>query len=177
MSAGARGPLGNLIADAQRWAGSADLAVMNAGGVRAALDTGVATYGSLFEIQPFGNRLVKLRVRGRDLRAYLERIVARREPNAHLSGVTVVYDSTRAPGNRIVSLTLAGGRPLADDSVYSIVMNDFMVAGGDGLGLGAAALSSEELNIVDLDALISYLEAQPKPVRAPRDQRLVLRRP
>lgn len=177
MAPGARGTLGNLIADAQRSAGSADLAVMNVGGVRAPLDTGLVTYGSLFEVQPFGNRLVKLRVRGSDIRAYLERILSRREINAHLSGATVVYDSTRQAGRRIVSVTLSGGRSLDDTTVYSVVMNDFMAAGGDGLGLGAAALSSQELNLVDLDALIAYLQAQPQPVLAPRDPRWVLHRP
>ena len=50
--------LGNLIADAQRAAGKADVAVMNNGGIRADLQAGQATYGSLFEIQPFGNTLI-----------------------------------------------------------------------------------------------------------------------
>jgi 2',3'-cyclic-nucleotide 2'-phosphodiesterase (5'-nucleotidase family) len=72
---------------------------------------------------------------------------------------------------------LSGGRSLDDTTVYSVVMNDFMAAGGDGLGLGAAALSSEELNLVDLDVLIAYLQAQPQPVLAPRDTRWVLHKP
>jgi 2',3'-cyclic-nucleotide 2'-phosphodiesterase (5'-nucleotidase family) len=35
-------PLGNLIADAQRWAGKGDIAVMNNGGIRASLRAGTA---------------------------------------------------------------------------------------------------------------------------------------
>jgi 2',3'-cyclic-nucleotide 2'-phosphodiesterase (5'-nucleotidase family) len=50
-------PLGNLIADAQRWAAKGDVAIMNNGGIRTELRAGEATYGSLFEIQPFGNTL------------------------------------------------------------------------------------------------------------------------
>ena len=49
--------LGNLIADAQRAAAHADVAIMNNGGIRADLHAGPASYGSLFEIQPFGNLL------------------------------------------------------------------------------------------------------------------------
>jgi 2',3'-cyclic-nucleotide 2'-phosphodiesterase (5'-nucleotidase family) len=78
-----RGPgeqyaLGHLLADAQRWAGRGDVAVMNNGGIRADLRAGTATYGSLFEVQPFGNVLSRVAARGRDLRAYLEQIVGAR---------------------------------------------------------------------------------------------------
>ncbi|HJQ53741.1 MAG TPA: 5'-nucleotidase C-terminal domain-containing protein, partial [Gemmatimonadaceae bacterium] len=57
-------PLGNLIADAQRWAGKGDVAIMNNGGIRTDLRAGEATYGSLFELQPFGNTLYELRMTG-----------------------------------------------------------------------------------------------------------------
>ena len=79
--------LGNLIADAERAAGHADVAVMNNGGIRADLPAGPATYGTLFEVQPFGNVLYRVTVRGDDLRRYLERIVGGREPRVHVSGV------------------------------------------------------------------------------------------
>jgi hypothetical protein len=52
-------------------------------------------------------------------------------------------------------------------------MNNFMAAGGDGLALGAAAIRSEALPIVDLDALIAYLRQLPQPVRAPTEPRIV----
>jgi 2',3'-cyclic-nucleotide 2'-phosphodiesterase (5'-nucleotidase family) len=164
--------LGNLIADAQRWAGKGDVAVMNNGGIRADLRAGQATYGSLFEIQPFGNTLYRVTVRGRDLRAYLDRLVRRDQPNVHVSGVTVRYDSTRAAGSRIVSATLDGGRAIDDARVYSVILSDFLVTGGDGLGLAGSAISTTPLNIVDLDALVGYLRSLPGPVRAPSEVRL-----
>ena len=71
---------------------------MNNGGIRADLQAGQATYGSLFEIHPFANVLYRLTVRGRDLRAYLERLIGRDELNAHVSGVTIVYRARQATG-------------------------------------------------------------------------------
>src|ERR1019366_236860 len=59
--------LGNLIAAAQRARPHADVAVMNNGGIRADLHAGPVAYGSLFEIQPFANMLVRVTVRGSDL--------------------------------------------------------------------------------------------------------------
>jgi 2',3'-cyclic-nucleotide 2'-phosphodiesterase (5'-nucleotidase family) len=163
--------LGNLIADAQRAAAHADVAVMNNGGIRADLRAGPASYGALFEVQPFGNLLVRVTVRGRDLRAYLESFVAHGAPRVHVSGVVARYDLARPSGSRIVSATV-GGAPLDDAREYTVAYTDFMATGGDGLGLASAAVKQEALGIVDLDALIAFVQAMPggviEPDAAPR---------
>ncbi len=165
--------LGHLIADAQRAAGKADFAVMNNGGIRADLGAGQATYGSFFEIHPFGNTLHRLTVRGRDLRAYLERLVGRETLNAHISGATVVYAPAKPAGARLVSVRMADGRPLRDDAMYTMVLSNFLLSGGDGLGLGAEAVKNESVPGTDLDALIAYVRTQPQPLRVPFEPRLV----
>ncbi|HKO15640.1 MAG TPA: 5'-nucleotidase C-terminal domain-containing protein [Gemmatimonadaceae bacterium] len=166
--------LGDLIADAMRVVGKGDVGVMNNGGIRAPLRAGIATYGSLFEIQPFANVLVRLSVRGRDLRGYLERQVDQHRPGVQVSGVVVVYDTTRPPGSRLVSVRMRNGTPLQDDRTYTVVLNDFMATGGDRLGFGDRALRTEPLDVVDLDALITHLRSLPQPVRPPRGPRLVV---
>jgi 5'-nucleotidase len=165
-------PLGNLIADAMRVEGHGDVAVMNNGGIRANLREGPATYGSLFEVQPFANMLYRYTLSGVALRAYLEKLVGKRL-NVHISGAVVTYDSTAAPGARIRSVRLADGSELKPDGEYTLVLNDFLATGGDGLGLSAAARRTEVLPIVDLDAFVSYLRSRPQPVRAPADVRFV----
>lgn len=177
IESGVDGLLGNLIADAQRAAGAGDVAVMNTGGVRAPLNAGLATYRELFEVHPFNNVLVRVTLRGRDLRSYLERLVGRERRNFHLSGVVVEFDNARAVGGRLVRVTMSDGRLLDDEGTYRLILSDFLAAGGDGLSVTERALSVEELWIPDLDALIAYLKAQPQPVRAPRDARLVPRAP
>jgi 2',3'-cyclic-nucleotide 2'-phosphodiesterase (5'-nucleotidase family) len=87
--------------------------------------------------------------------------------------VTLRYDPSRASGQRIVSARLSNGRDILDDNEYTLVMNNFMAAGGDGLALGADAIRSEPLPIVDLDALVAYLTQLPQPVRAPTERRIV----
>ena len=169
---GSQYALGNLVADAQRAAGKADVAVMNNGGIRADLQAGQATYGSIFEIQPFGNSLYRLTVRGRDLRAYLERLVGREHLNAHVSGVRVVYVPTKPVGARISTVTMADGRALRDDATYTLVLSNFLLGGGDGLGLAADAIKTEPLSIPDIDALVNYVRAQRQPLRVPFEARL-----
>ena len=169
--------LGNLIADAQRVAGKGDVAVMNNGGIRADLQAGQATYGSIFEIQPFGNTLYRLTVRGRDLRAYLERLVGGSALNAHVSGVTVVYVPTKPAGSRITTVKLADGRALRDDATYTLVLSNFLLGGGDGLGLAADAIKTEPVGIPDIDALVNYIRAQRQPLRVPFESRLTAAHP
>jgi 2',3'-cyclic-nucleotide 2'-phosphodiesterase (5'-nucleotidase family) len=169
---GSQYPLGNLIADAMRADGQSDVAIMNNGGIRTSLRAGPATYGSLFEIMPFANALYRYTVTGNALRDYLERLVAKR-PGVHLSGAVVTYDSTAAEGSRISSVRMADGSALRPDGRYTLVLNDFLATGGEGLALGKRAVKSDVLPDNDLDALITYLRARPQPVQAPSDARFV----
>ena len=154
--------LGHLIADAQRAAGSADFAVMNNGGIRADLLAGTVTYGALFEVSPFGNVLYRVTVRGAALRAYFEKMYdGQRAPRVHVSGIMLRWDNTRPAGQRLVEARLPNGQPLDDAREYRLVLSDFMLTGGDGLGLGDAARNVEPLNIQDLDALIAYVRQMP----------------
>ncbi len=164
--------LGNLIADAMRVVGKGDVGVMNNGGIRANLRAGQATYGTLFEIQPFGNILYRVTVSGKSLRGYVAALVAR-SPNVHVSGVTITYDSTKTGASRFLSAQLAGAKEIRDDAQYTIILNDFLATGGDGLAVTTGAIRTEILTIADLDALVEYLKSLPQPVRAPAEVRII----
>jgi 2',3'-cyclic-nucleotide 2'-phosphodiesterase (5'-nucleotidase family) len=145
---------------------------MNNGGIRAGLAAGTATFGALFELQPFANTLYVLTVRGADLRTHLARMVVRDRPRWHVSGLTVTFDSARTGDARLVAVTLADGTPLADDRLYSVALNDFLVTGGDGLQLAERAASVRPTSLVDLDVLVGYLGQLAQPVRAPAEERI-----
>ena len=165
-------PLGNLIADAQRWAAKGDVAIMNNGGIRTDLRAGEATYGSLFEIQPFGNFLYSLTMTGAQLRGLLEAMLAKNGLDDHVSGLTIKYDPSKPAGSRLVSVTMADGSALSDTRTYSVIVNDFLATGGEGYNAGQRATSMKSTNIVDLDALIDYLRSLPTPITAPTDVRI-----
>jgi 5'-nucleotidase len=169
---GSQYALGNLVADAMREATHSDIAVMNNGGIRANLLAGDANFGRIYEVQPFNNTLFTLTVRGSDLRAYLARLVAGTSPRAHLSGVQLRYDPARPADDRIVDVRV-GGKAIDAKRAYTITLNDFMVTGGDGLGLAGVALETRATNIVDLDALVAYIKARPQGVAPPAVDRIV----
>jgi len=163
-------PLGNLIADALRAAGRADVAIINNGGIRAGLDSGVVTWGQLFQVSPFQNFVVRLTVTGAELRRVLDEFIGARGPQAHVSGVRVVYVLGAPPGQRIAALTLRNGAPVRDGRRYTLALPDYLASQG-----GVSSLPRRNTGIVDLDALAEYLRRLPQPVRAPAEDRMVER--
>jgi len=159
-------PLGRLLADAYRNIGKADVAIMNNGGIRADLPAGPVSYGALFEVQPFQNRLVRVTVTGAVLREALEHALAGGAPRAHVSGLEVWYDPTHPEGQRIRKIRLLNGRSLDLRRNYTIAVPDFLAEGGDGFAMLTAA-PRVDAGLVDVDAVIAYLGVLPQPVGAP----------
>ena len=163
-------PLGNLIADAYRAAAHADVAIVNNGGIRADLPAGTVTWGQLFEVVPFQNFVVRLRVTGAVLRAALEHAVGAADARAHVSGVRVRVAPSNPPGQRVTAVALADGRAIQDIATYTLAVPDFMAAGGSGYAM--LRVPAENTGVVDVDALVEYLRRLPQPVHPPEDVRV-----
>ncbi|OLC06274.1 MAG: hypothetical protein AUH41_13125 [Gemmatimonadetes bacterium 13_1_40CM_66_11] len=164
--------LGRLIAEAQRAAGRADVAIMNNGGIRSDLPEGVITWGQVYQVQPFQNRLLRLTVKGDVLLAALEQCVAGRDhlPDCHVAGVEVWYDASKPPGQRVARTRLANGKDIDKSATYTLVVSDFMATGGSGFKMLVGS-PKEDLDVLDIDALTRYLGVLRSPVEAPNDAR------
>ena len=172
LTVGTEYPLGNLIADAQRAAAKADFALMNNGGIRRDLLAGPVTYGDLFELQPFGNVVVRVTVTGSELKQILEHSMARGRPRVHVSGMTVRYDLRRPSGDRVIEIQAGNGQRIALERGYTLAVTNFLAGGGDGLPI-LPSRRPEPSGKSDLEAVIDWLARLPQPIRAPRDRRLV----
>src|SRR5690242_3911352 len=162
--------LGRLIADAQRAIAKTDVSLINNGGIRADLGAGVATYGDLFRVEPFQNRLLRVVVSGKVLRAALEHALRGDRPDAHLAGIEVWYDPRKPSGRRIKKLRLADGRGVDGNGRYTLAVNDFLGSGGGGYTM-LRGLPSGDVGMTDLDALIQYLTVLHQPIAPPDDPR------
>ncbi len=174
-------PLTQTVADAQlaatREAG-AELALMNATGVRASLGEGgrfEVAYEDVFAVQPFANQLITVTLSGAQLLQILERPLAAARPRPGLTpsrGLVYTWDANRPPGQRIVpGSLLLNGKPLTDESRVRVTANDFLVdAEGSVFGKG----SERQPGPVDVEALEQYIRNQPglTPDPVPRITRL-----
>lgn len=152
--------LGNLIADAQREAVGAQLALMNQGGIRAALPAGDVHWGDLFAVQPFSNVVVALELTGAQIQRALEAqwLDPARVHRLTVSGLRYVWDPAAALGERIVEVTV-GEQPLDASARYRVAVNNFLAEGGSGFTMFREA-SRREVGPVDLEALIAFLRAR-----------------
>lgn len=130
--------LGNLVADAMLAAApDAEVALANAGGLRAPLRAGDVTFGDVLAVLPFGNALATAALRGADLRAAIEnglsQPLAGRFPQ--VAGIRFAWDAAAPAGSRLgpVEVRRAGRwEALEPERVYRVVTNDFLRRGGDG---------------------------------------------
>lgn len=122
--------MGNLITDAMREYFNVDVAIHNAGGIRANLPKGEVTFRDCYKIDALSNTAVTMRVTGRELREILEVGVNGHHAIFQVSGLRMVYDTKRPPMDRVVSVTLGEGVPLDSAAEYSLVTNSFLAAGG-----------------------------------------------
>jgi 5'-nucleotidase len=164
--------LGNLIADAQRAAMGSDIALMNPGGIRADLDAGPVTWGELFSIQPFGNSLVQQTLTGEQVYAVLEQQwQGQTMPRImQVSGLTYTWDNSLPEGQRVVAAS-HDGEPIDRAASYTVTCNSFMAAGGDNFTVFTQGTGSVG-GPLDLDALISYVQAQGQPLSAAIEGRI-----
>ena len=138
---------------------------MNPGGIRADITpaaTGNVTYGQLFTVQPFGNSLVTLTLKGSEIKTLLEQQWQGQSSPRLLqvsNGFSYQWDNNRALGDRVVpgSIKLNG---VAIDAAasYRVTVNSFLASGGDNftvLNNGSNRLGGAQ----DLDALEAWFKA------------------
>lgn len=168
--------MGNLVADAMRFAGGAEVAIQNGGGIRADIAAGDVTVGDTFNVLPFTN-LVKTAqvVTAAQLKGVLEHSVETASTSgavngrfAQVSGMRVVYDTSRAAGDRVLSITLddgtvlvAGGKVVAGARSVSMATIDFTANGGDGFPFAALGVQFDNAvnTITYQEALADYIES------------------
>ncbi|MEN7342514.1 MAG: bifunctional UDP-sugar hydrolase/5'-nucleotidase [Pseudomonadota bacterium] len=121
--------IGKMMTAAIREQSGADIAIHNvAGGIRADFQSGPLTYGDVFRVFPFDNRLTLLDMTGASLRRLLRGQV-------HVYGRRVGVDGIRikvACENNTMSLTLVrpDGRVIADEDSVTVASHDYLLLGG-----------------------------------------------
>ncbi len=110
----------------------ADISIYNvSGGIRADLPAGELTYGSVFEILPFDNRVVILDVSGQEMRKIIAKQVRVGRRRAGISGMRVFVDCQDDTMN--IEMILNNGHVIDDDDRVRIATNDFLTTGGDDI--------------------------------------------
>ncbi len=130
--------IGNLIADAIRSATGAQLAITNAGGIRANKQYAAGqklTRRDVLSELPFGNATVMVEITGKDVKDAIENGLRDAPQGAGrfpvVSGLTFEADLKQPQGSRVGAVTV-DGKPIDPAGKYTVASNNFMLEGGDG---------------------------------------------
>lgn len=164
--------LGGWMTDCYRESLGTDVALQNGGGIRAEIPAGPVTLRTIFNVMPFDNALVKLTLKGSELRAALDHGVGMGRM-AQISGADIEYYRPKPAGERLAAVAV-GGAPLGDARLYTITTLDFLTNGGDGFSVFDRFVSSEATGALARDVLSACARRQGV-VTAPPGGRLKLR--
>lgn len=147
--------LARVMLAAQRERADADFAVMSGGGVRDSIESGDITYKNVLKVQPFGNTLVHVDMKGREVEQYLA-VVANMKPDsgayAQFANVSMVADG------KGVSEVKINGQPLQADKTYRMATLNFNALGGDGYPKLDVLPSYVNTGFIDAEVLKQYIE-------------------
>ena len=171
--------LGDLCADAYLdQAGDADIAFVNGGGIRVALNQGDITLNDILKIHPFGNSLTVIEVTGQQVLDALEWSVHSLPGEFggfnQVAGLTFEYDATIPSPclqdekgffagvdetmERRVRNVLVAGEPLDPEATYKLASHDYqLLNNGDGYTMYAGATVLQESVKLDNQVLMDYI--------------------
>lgn len=161
---------GSLIADSVREFMDTDIALINAGSIRASIDAGDVTYGDIISLQPFKNTIVTFSIRGDQLVYILEHGLSEFFASnssarlLHVSGMKYSWNPELPLGERITGIEILDSEGRSSrinfDQVYTASTAEFLFTGGDNFDFSNAtdAISGGQ----DLQgAVIQILQAKP----------------
>lgn len=129
---------------------SPDLSFFNYGGIRTFLPKGEITVGKIFELMPFENELVFLKLSGEQVQEFLNNV-------ADSGGDSVGGVRFTISGNKATNVEI-GSKPLRADSEYWLVTNDYVASGGDGQEVFSRRAELVAGNKKVRDAIVAHME-------------------
>jgi 5'-nucleotidase / UDP-sugar diphosphatase len=192
--------LGNLICDAileRTRIDGAQIAIMNGGGIRAAIPAGDITVGQVLSVLPFGNTLALVTLTGAQLLEALENGVSQINLNppstslgrfSQVAGLRFKYapqqqarfvdnstprdPSKDRPGKRVLEALLVpqpSSPPpttppplpaIKPGDSYRVVVNNFMLGGGDGYSMLTGGTNKVDTGYVLADVVADYVASK-----------------
>ncbi|GEN69117.1 5'-nucleotidase C-terminal domain-containing protein [Chryseobacterium rhizosphaerae] len=158
--------LGNLLADytfegGNEWAKinlkkNVDAALINIGGIRTTIGKGDIMLKNIFEVMPFENEVIIVKMKGTDLQGLFD-YYAKTQVN---NPVSHLYIETK---NGQLNQSLINGQKIDTDKDYYIATSDYLALGGDNMKFFAKG-ESIPTGIKLRDLFIEYFKKTPEVV-------------
>ena len=127
-----------------------DAAVFNKGGLRNSLPKGNITVGNIFELMPFENEVVLLKLSGLQFKDMLNKICEK--GGIPVGGIRMVMK-----GNKPFDV-FVNGVSFDENKDYWVVTSDYLANGGDNYSFFKNAKERKILNVLLRNLIINYCE-------------------
>lgn len=137
LKKGMNANLSNLLADQlldagnkffqQKYHKNIDVALLNMGGIRRTFTPGKITVRSIFELMPFENEAVIVRLSGKDFLKMIDYLKEHKEKGHPIAGLSFSLNS------KDLNITLSQNRKFDVNKSYWVITNDYLQKGGDGM--------------------------------------------
>lgn len=148
--------LTGIVAESMRRSMHADFGLQNRGGIRAELAAGPVTYGAIFNVLPFDNTVVSVKMTGRQVSDLFALLGKYKAGSPAFVGLLPCQDPLHD------TVCNAKGTPLDANAFYTLATSDFLLEGGDGADAVFKHVPDADRQLSDLmmrDALIDLLSA------------------
>ncbi|MDD2717653.1 MAG: bifunctional UDP-sugar hydrolase/5'-nucleotidase [Candidatus Wallbacteria bacterium] len=160
--------IGNLLTDAIRLETGADIAMLNAGGIRKSLPQGTITGEDLYNTLPFNNSVVFYRLDKKEITEMIKHgLNAAVDESIHgrfavVSGISYRASLKNSSEGLIIE---RDGKPLEEGRTYLVAVPDFIADGGDGYTVFKGKKQVDnQFNGIEIRELVrSYLVKNPNP--------------
>ena len=170
-------PLMNFAADAllkmaTECSGEAiDIALTNKGGLRSEISAGVVTFGDVYNVFPFENKLAVVTLSGEHLLQLCREIAS--VGGEAVSGLTIVMTSD----GELVTASVAG-EPIEPQRIYLVATSDYLSQGNDKMTALALAVDCRVYDDITIrDLMVRYIKeltAAGKKISASCDGRITI---
>ena len=128
-----------------------DVAIFNKGGLRNSLPKGNITIGNVFEVMPFENEVVLLKLSGAQFKDMCFKIVEK--GGIPIGGMRLIMKGIQ-PTDIFIN-----GKPFDETKDYWVVTSDYLANGGDSYNFFKEALDRKNMNVLLRSMIINYCNA------------------
>ena len=151
---------GNLMADIilaqagpifkNRTGQDLDFVLLNHGGIRSGISKGKVSARTAFEVMPFENNTVVVKLSGKSVKEMLNYLI--RSKRAHpVAGIQLILNT-----NDSIKSLIIQGEPFDENRNYNVATSDYLVSGGDDMVFFKDALEVTDIDYKIRNALIDY---------------------
>lgn len=130
----------------------AQFSVLNNGGLRASLPEGALTTRHIYELMPFDNEIVVLKLTGKNCEALFNYIA--RQQGVPVAGIKMGIKDDKAVN------VLINGEPFVMEKEYYMVTSDYLANGGDKMSFFAEPQMKLHTTYLVRDAIINFIKRQ-----------------